>query len=172
MILRKTTVKDLDAIMELIEQGRASLKKMGVDQWQQGYPNEASILEDINNGESYVLERSGEIAATTMISFSGEKTYELIDNGQWLTSNAYGVLHRVAVSNSFKGTGSAELLLKGAEEICRSNKIKSLRVDTHENNLPMKKLLAKTGFDHCGIIYLAGNGTPKEPRDAFEKIIS
>ena len=44
---------------------------------------------------------------------------------------------------------------------------KSIKVDTHEQNLSMQKLLRKNNFEHCGIIYLQDNSK----RIAFEKIL-
>ena len=58
-------------------------------------------------------------------------------------------------------------LIKYAEEICRQNKVNSLKVDTHEENIPMQNLLKKNGFKYCGIIYLEDGGK----RVAFEKTL-
>ena len=44
--------------------------------------------------------------------------------------------------------------------------IPHLRIDTHENNAVMRHLVAKHGFQRCGVIY-TDDGTP---RIAFERI--
>lgn len=41
-----------------------------------------------------------------------------------------------------------------------------IKVDTHEENISMQKLLKKNNFKYCGIIYLED----KSKRIAFEKI--
>lgn len=43
--------------------------------------------------------------------------------------------------------------------------IPNIRVDTHEANVPMQKLLMKNDYQKCGIIYV-NDGTP---RVAFQK---
>ena len=35
-----------------------------------------------------------------------------------------------------------------------------IRVDTHEGNIPMRKMLEKQGFVYCGVIHLA-DGSPR-----------
>ena len=88
-----------------------------------------------------------------------DPTYRVIE-GKWLSSGApYGVVHRIAVAENQKGAGS--FCLRYAME-----RATSLRIDTHEDNIPMQNLLKKLGFIRCGIIYLP-NG---DPRIAFEYI--
>ena len=41
--------------MRLINQAKAYMKEQGIDQWQDGYPNEASIANDIAHDYSYVI---------------------------------------------------------------------------------------------------------------------
>ena len=41
-----------------------------------------------------------------------------------------------------------------------------LRIDTHENNAPMRGLLRKLGFVQCGTVHLADGS----PRLAFERV--
>ena len=50
MIFRKTEKKDIAGILEIIESAKERMKNMGLDQWQNGYPNENSIMEDVDKG--------------------------------------------------------------------------------------------------------------------------
>ena len=56
MNFRKSTFDDVDRILEIIEKAKIELKKLGLDQWQNGYPNREVIENDIKLGISYVLE--------------------------------------------------------------------------------------------------------------------
>ncbi len=42
-----------------------------------------------------------------------------------------------------------------------------LRIDTHEDNVVMQKMLEKNGFEKCGIIYVYED---HYPRLAYEKV--
>ena len=102
-MIRKTTQQDIPAIMEIIREAQASLKALGISQWQNGYPNEKAFEADIKNGISYVLEEQGQIIATAAISFVGEPTYKEIYDGTWLTDKeSYGVIHRIAVKDQYE----------------------------------------------------------------------
>jgi len=173
MILRQTTIPEVEVVMDIIDDGKAYLKSEGIDQWQHGYPNAKTIQQDIHDGQAYVLEKNGEIIATAMISFLGEETYASIEGPGWLADVPYAVLHRVAVASDLKGQGIAAALIAKTEELCQQKGITSIRIDTHEKNASMQQLLKKTGFVYCGIIHLIpGEGSEAGIRLAFEKILS
>ncbi|WP_270299569.1 hypothetical protein, partial [Eggerthella sinensis] len=98
MQFRRTRERDIDRIMAILADGRASLAALGIDQWQGGYPHRAVIEADVARGDSYVVEDEGGVIATAMIGFAGERDYDRIEEGAWLTactSNdpCYGVVH-------------------------------------------------------------------------------
>jgi len=115
MIIRETGEDDLGQVMTIIRMAQQSFRDQGVDQWQDGYPNEEVILEDIRKGQSYVAEEKGIILGTAVISFEKEKTYDGIENGQWLTpgDTKYMVIHRIATHYEYKRRGTAP---RGGEE--------------------------------------------------------
>ena len=174
---RSTRASDVDRIMDILAEGRRALAELGIDPWQGGYPHREAIEIDRARGESYVVvDDEGTVVATAMVGFSGEGDYDLIDRGSWLTATrsddaCYGVVHRVAVSASCKGRGAASLLLACAEELTRDRGCESVRIDTHPGNLPMRRLLEKSGYAECGVIYIAHAeaGTPE--RIAYEKLV-
>lgn len=166
-MFRKARENDLIGIMNVIKEAIEYLKEQGVDQWQDGYPNENNILADIKTSESYVFELSGEIVATGYLSFEEEETYRIIDKGQWLSGEPYGVLHRTAVSKKARNTSIAKKFFEEFEQLVKDKNIKSIKIDTHGENIPMQKFLKKLGYIYCGIIYLEDG----RERVAFEKIL-
>ena len=167
MELRKSTQEDIDRIMEIIKQAQNYFKENNIDQWQNNYPNEEIIKEDISNGESYVLLNNNKIVGTTVISFNRESTYDKIYEGKWLTNDKYANIHRIAVDNEYKGQGLSGEILKYVEACCREKGIHSIKGDTHEDNLSMQKFFEKNGFKYCGVIYLEDG----DKRVAFEKTL-
>lgn len=165
MKFRKSLNSDIPQIMSIIKQAQAYFKEQGIDQWQNGYPNEEVINDDIKNEKSYVMIKDNEIVATTVISFDKELSYKNIIDGEWITNGDYCVIHRVAVDNTYKGLGLSHKIIKYTEEICLEKGVHSIKVDTHEENIPMQSLLKKNGFEYCGIIYLEDGGK----RVSFEK---
>lgn len=163
MKIRKTTLQDIDSVLVIIEEAKQYFKEQGINQWQDGYPNRNSIINDINNKEGYVLEENGQILATCMISIKEDPTYQYIEDGAWINNGLYAVIHRVATRSDQKGKGLASLFIKEIKNIYPT--IKSIRVDTHPDNKSMQQVFNKNEFSYCGIIYLS-NG---DKRMAYEK---
>lgn len=167
MKFRKTTIQDINNVMQIINEAKEYFRKSKIDQWQNGYPNSDTIYADIKNNNSYVLESEYGIIATAMVSFEEDKTYKNIYEGAWLNNGDYAVIHRIAVSEKFKGKGIASVIIKEVENLCKGNRVNSIKIDTHKDNISMQKLLEKNGFKYCGIIYLEDGSE----RIAFEMII-
>ncbi len=166
MNLRKATFIEIPAIWEILQQAILQRKQDGSDQWQNGYPNEQVIQNDISNGYGYVLVDNNIIIAYVAIIFGIEPAYNDI-NGKWLTNGDYLVVHRVATSNTVKRTGVATHLFRMIEDLCVEENVYSIKVDTNFDNVPMLKIFNKLGYVYCGEVLLMG-----APRKAYEKIIS
>lgn len=162
---RKGVESDLTRIMELIADAQSWFRKQGIDQWQDGYPTRELILNDISNNVNYIIELNGEIVATAVISFAGEPTYAEIVGKGWLNSKQYAVVHRIAVSDVCRRKGIAREILHFTEELCAERGITDIRIDTHRDNKPMRSLLKKMGYTHCGRITLTSGAF----REAYQK---
>ncbi len=169
MKIRKSQKADLADIMSIISDAQRYLANLEIDQWQDGYPDETQILLDIANNDSYVIfQENDDIVGTSVCTTKHETTYDNI-NGQWLTpaNSEYGVIHRIAVSDKYRKHGLARFVFSHYEQVLKNSNIKSLRVDTHRDNIGMQQLLASMNYKYCGIILL-NNGAE---RLAFEKLI-
>ena len=116
MNLRKATPSEIPAIWEILQQAIARRKADGSEQWQDGYPNEQSIRNDLASGSAYVLVDHEQIIAYAAIIFGVEPAYNDIQ-GKWLTDGDYVVVHRVATSNEVIGKGIATHLFKLIEAL-------------------------------------------------------
>lgn len=167
MEFRKATKKDLDRVMQIIFDARTRIGKLGIDQWQYGYPTRDIVTEDIALARYYVGEEDGEILSVFAMIDDGEPTYDNIYDGSWLTGDEdkYMAVHRIAVAGNALGRGVASEALRFVAATAISRGFGSIRIDTHEGNVPMRGMLEKNGFVHCGTIYL----TDGEKRVAYEK---
>ena len=160
MLIRKAAERDLNTVMEIYRLAREFMIAAGnPTQWWEGYPPRELIVNDIKEGNSYVVEENGEILAVFYYKTGIDPTYINIENGDWLNDAPYGVIHRIAVRS--KGRGVASFVFDTVYGWC-----KNIRIDTHENNEPMKRALEKNGFKCCGVIRIA-NG---DARIAYQKI--
>jgi GNAT superfamily N-acetyltransferase len=161
--LRRADITEVPLIWEIIQDAIEQRRQEGSSQWQDGYPNELSITNDINKAYGYVLTENGTILCYAAIIFDKEPAYEDIE-GKWLTNGDYGVVHRVAVSKLAKGKGIATKLFQNIEGLCLEHHINSIKVDTNFDNVPMLKILDKLGYTYCGEVHFRGAA-----RKAFEK---
>lgn len=170
MEIRKTTTADEEALEALFCEARATIAQLGIDQWQNGYPSLAVIRNDSALARSYAVTDGEQLIGTFVLIEDGEPTYDTIYGGDWKTgndNNSYLAIHRVAVSVRMRGKGISTAILNYAERRARALGRVSLRIDTHEGNVVMRRMLEKHGFLFCGVIYLE-NG---DPRVAYEKVL-
>lgn len=167
--IRQANIADFEKIKAIFECAREFFKANGIDQWQNGYPEDDVIKNDIYSGGAYVACDDGRVIAVCTVLFTPDISYGEID-GEWHSDGEYVTVHRVAVSPECKGHGIASLLFSFVEE----NFIHgggTLRADTHRDNLSMQRLLEKNGFLKCGIIRLAEGSDRGKERIAYDKII-
>ena len=161
MKIRKTTANDVAAAEKIYADARVFMRESGnPTQWNKEYPNRESILSDIEKGVGYVCEEDGKLLAVFMFGIGPDKTYDVIRDGAWKNDEPYAVIHRIAVAKDAHGRGVAGFCFAECFQ-----RFPNIKIDTHRDNVPMQRALARAGFERCGIIFLE-NG---EERVAFQK---
>ena len=59
MTIRQATAADTVALISLFDEARATIARLGIDQWQDGYPHRHVIEDGIERGETYCIEIDG-----------------------------------------------------------------------------------------------------------------
>ncbi|MEG0910087.1 MAG: GNAT family N-acetyltransferase [Ruthenibacterium sp.] len=170
MKIEQAMPQHLDAMLEIITLAKESLAAIGVDQWQDGYPNRAQLAADIASGQSYIGILADKICATMMVSLDGDPNYAVIEHGAWAQDAPYGVVHRIAVHPAYRKQHCAAQMLLFAENFCAARQIRYLRIDTHLENKPMRGFLEKSGFQQRGLIYLDNLHDKTHERVAYDTI--
>lgn len=161
MKIRQAVSSDLKALIEVFEGAKQIMRSSGnLHQWNDGYPDEEVVLEDIECGHCFVGCEGDGIVATMALIPGPEPTYSFID-GRWPDDGPYYVIHRIAAVSP--GRNSASEMFDWAFDHIKVKGCCTIRIDTHRDNCIMKHILCKYGFSECGIIYLQ-NG---DPRDAY-----
>ena len=164
MEIRLAFPNEVDAIMQVIEDAKKCLADAGSTQWQNGYPNTDTIIEDIISGQAYVALEEGELLAYAAVTKSPEKAYEDIYDGNWQGKETeYLVFHRIAVASDVQGQGVAQTFLEGLIE---GFDYLDFRSDTHAQNKVMQHIFDKLGFKQVGKVPVDGE------RLAYQKIKS
>lgn len=164
---REAKVSDVGDIMEIISQAQKYLKSLNIDQWQNNYPNNLVIENDIKNNNAYVAVINKKVVGFAAIIFDKELTYNTIYNGSWLSRKPYVTVHRIAVAKDYKNLGIGNLLIEKTVELAKKSGVSSIRIDTHQDNLIMQKFIFANNFTFCGHIYLGD----KSLRLAYERLV-
>lgn len=156
--IRKTVPADLQEILAIYKRAQSFMASAGnPDQWGTTYPEDELVKEDISVGRSYVVTKDGRTEGVFVVIDGSDPVYDTIE-GQWLSDRPCCTVHRVASMGREKGVTAAVL------DWCLE-KWGSVRIDTHEKNIPMQGALKKSGFTCCGRVWLEDNS----PRIAFQK---
>lgn len=128
-------------------------------QWGGAYPPGSLIAEDIEKRRLFVVESGGRVRGVFAFIIGPDDSYAVIEDGSWLSDGEYGTIHRIAGDGESHGTVGA------AVDFC-SGRIGHLRIDTHESNAVMRRLIERNGFERRGIIHVADGS----PRIAYERL--
>ena len=154
MEIRKTTEADLPQVMATFDAARAFMRAHGnKTQWPKGNPSEDKVRADIARGNSYVCVEDNAVVGTFAFIAGPDATYAHIEDGEWNFDAPYHVIHRVASNGKTHGVA------KACFEFCQQH-ADALRIDTHEDNIPMQNAIRKYGFARSGVIYVS-DGTPR-----------
>lgn len=160
MEIIKAKPKDLERIAEIYSLAREFMKESGnPNQWGDTYPPLSIIQDDIAAQNLYIVTERDRIMAVFYFYIGEDPTYRVIEQGSWLADTPYAVIHRVAVREQGRG------IIRHIFDYCYSIH-PNLRIDTHRQNIPMQKSLAKNNFTYCGIIHLPSGAE----RLAYQKI--
>lgn len=156
--IRLAEAADFTKIQSLYAGARKFMALRGnPNQWGNNWPEDSQIQEDIQEKCLFVLEDVFGIHGVFALIPGDDPTYATIINGQWSKQELYATIHRIA------GDGSGQILASAVEYAQEQHSY--LRIDTHEDNIPMQNAIKRLGFRNCGIIFTRDGSA----RLAFDK---
>jgi RimJ/RimL family protein N-acetyltransferase len=160
MEYRLAEEKDRAEILNIYGKARLFMAKTGnPHQWATGAPDAASFAKDLALHRLYAVVDDSQLVGTFVL-VDHDANYDKID-GRWLNDDPYIAVHRLASIKPGVGTFILTTLCQ---------RYPAVRIDTHQDNVPMQNLLKKLGFVHCGVILLLDKDN--SPREAYMKVSS
>lgn len=148
-MIREATLSDISSIMEIIRETIKELHSYGNYQWDDSYPTKKDFLEDINQGDLYVVEKDGNVAGFVCINRIEPVEYQGVN---WCSNQEALVIHRMAVNRKYRKEGIGQKLVKHAEKLGAERGIKYLKTDTYSMNNKAQGLFKKCGYNYVGNI--------------------
>lgn len=147
MVILPATEADLQAVIELVAQGRAALARQGVDQWQDGYPSPETIRRDLLRGDGRIVRIDGAAAGLRRLRL--RRANRPTTGSRRAAGPPKGLMWRcTGWSWASASCGGALPPRCCAKPPARRSCAASARsgIDTHPDNGPMRALLVREGF--------------------------
>ena len=93
LTMRRALPGEADRVMEILEDGKRSIARFGIEQWQHGYPNRTSVEGDLALDACWVaVDASGSLLGTLALRFDEDPEYRMPEL-TWLTPQTTPRLH-------------------------------------------------------------------------------
>ena len=150
MYIRIANKIDLPAVIDLMKRVVPVMQKNGNDQWDDQYPTASIFKKDISEHDLFVLILDDKLVGAVTINATFPPEYKSIP---WKTSPNTYTFHRMMVDPEYQGKGIATAIFQFIEKRGKKMGLKSLRLDTSENNPTMQALFEKFNYTFVGIIH-------------------
>lgn len=165
MIIKQAKADDLDAIMDMYASCVEGMLALGIDQWDESYPNRAIIEQDLKDACYYIGVLEGEIVAGMRVDKIQDPTYLRID---WKDkTNNFMVVHRLGSKTNVWNKGIGKQMMEFAEKLAKEKGCSSFRLDTYSHNPKAIAFYKKRGYSQLGHINLKPD---KDIYYCFEKL--
>ncbi len=146
--LQQATADDRDAIVALVHAVVDHLNQNDIAQWDEVYPNESHVDEDLQNRQLYLAKAGGTLAGIITLNRDSDPEYATAD---WQYNGPdYRVVHRLCVSPALQGQGIGRQMMQLAEAMLKVSGVKSLRLDAFSQNPQALKLYQNLGYRITG----------------------
>ena len=142
--------EELAEILLLFRAATTRMDAHGVYQWDEIYPDEGILSEDIARGNMTIGKIDGRIAVAFMLDFCEDSDYE---TAAWrYCAQDIVVLHRLCVHPDFQGQGVARQAMDYLENEVRARGVQTIRLDAFSQNPAALHLYESRGYQKAGEI--------------------
>ncbi|WP_411676259.1 GNAT family N-acetyltransferase [Caproicibacter sp.] len=147
--IRLAEQADFSEILSLYAGAMRKMREEGIDQWDEFYPHETDLLQDVERGEMLLLTMDGKPVSAAVLNAEQSPEYEAVE---WHIGRVDppGVIHRLCVSAQGQGKGLGRQTLKAAEHWARELGYRYIRLDTFTKNPQAIKLYESAGYQRAG----------------------
>jgi ribosomal protein S18 acetylase RimI-like enzyme len=155
--------QDLSLLMEVVRGCISVMENQGIHQWDNLYPDEKTLRNDIDTKTLWVARINGCIGGMIVLNEHQNSQYML---SKWQYSGRILVVHRLMVAPAFQNQKLATQLMQFAEDYAAANQYDAIRLDAFADNPFALRLYRKLGYQQgARLIFRKG------PFFCFEKRI-
>lgn len=145
---RLANMDDLSRVFSLVCDAIITMEKQNINQWDELYPNQQILMEDIEKEQLYVGFVDDRIAVIFVLNQECDDAYV---NGEWKEKNKpFYVIHRLCVNPNFQNQGVAKHTMLYIQDKLVSMGIEAIRLDAYLKNPFALKLYEDLGYEKVG----------------------
>ncbi len=173
LIIEQGSCSDLDKIEALYNELNDALAEgINYPGWRKGvYPVRDDAKKGLEEGGLFIAKQDGIIVGSIILNHDQEEGYDTV---AWLSEakeREVFVIHTLVVHPNYKGQEIGKNLMLFAEDYARQCKMKSIRLDVYEKNIPAIKLYEKCGYQYLQTIDLGLGCYGLDWFKIFEKVL-
>jgi GNAT superfamily N-acetyltransferase len=149
--LRLAEIDDVDAVMRLVGDCIAHMRQAGIEQWDDIYPDRATLVADARERALYLasLEREPLVGCLVVNTYQNPEYAEV----PWALAGArVAVVHRLMVDPRFENRGLARELMRFAERRAGELACDVIRLDAFAANPRALRLHQRLGYHDAGSV--------------------
>jgi GNAT superfamily N-acetyltransferase len=153
LMIRTAREEDIDRVMELVRDCIAGMRQAGIEQWDDIYPNRATMGIDARDGTLYLGSLDAE-PFVGMFVVNDVQSPEYRDVPWTIEAARVGVVHRLMVDPRYQGRGLARELMQAAEARAARLGYGAIRLDAFSANPRALRLYRSLGYHDAGCVTL------------------
>ena len=149
--IRQAALDDLDTVMRLVGDCIRAMRQAGIEQWDDIYPDRATLLADARDGTLYLasLPEGGLVGCLVLNEYQNPE-YAAVP---WtIDGTKIAVVHRLMVDPRCQGRGLAPELMRFAERLAAERTCDVIRLDAFTANPKALRLYQGLGYHDAGSV--------------------
>ncbi|WP_136810491.1 GNAT family N-acetyltransferase [Desulfosediminicola flagellatus] len=146
---RQAKTEDLQIVVSITCNAIAYMQDNGIDQWDDRYPDQTILLNDIKKQEMVLVECDGITVGFLTLNNKQSPEYASVN---WKQRGRIMVIHRLTIEPTHQGKGLAFRMMDHAENMARQSGTEIIRLDAYSQNPAANSLYEKRGYHYAGSV--------------------
>ena len=148
--MRLATCEDVDNVLALVRDCVDHMRRHGIEQWDDMYPDRMTIEADARRCEALVATHETGLVGYVALGACQDPEYAEVP---WeFTAGPTMVIHRLMVNPAYQGRGFAKVIMSFAETHALTSGYRTVRLDAFVGNPSALHLYERLGYREAGTI--------------------
>lgn len=145
--MRLAIPSDMDTVVTLYHDAITDMNTRGIPQWDDIYPTEAILRDDLQKRQLHVLEADSGVVAAVVLNEVCDPAYNAV---AWQYPGPWVIVHRLCVTPRVQGQGWGRSLMAAVENWARTNGYTAIRLDAFSLNPHALRMYDRLGYSKRG----------------------